>query len=353
MKLFTRTKFIGPIALVAATAGGSAAAAAPSSEAQAPTSCEGMEGSAPTQTSEAPPREAEQQQREPFGPVALIGEGLSKICLNDEQRAEIEKLGQRVSSKEEAVMDARRSLRSAIVQQLESGTIDERSLGDEIDGLVKAREDASPALRKALEDLHGILDPGQRTALVDAIQHRIQENTEASRGWSEDLAKDLRLSGDQKSRVKEVLARSKPQLDEERERMRTILDAFKGDAFSMERLVPITDVGKRTRARAEAMVNMAKELAAILTPEQRTELAKRLEMKPMKGAPEEEMREPGAEPREEPRGEKQQPLVAVRGFRAGGVRGWGGGGYAVRRTTVRTGYAAGYPLVGGYGPGIW
>jgi Spy/CpxP family protein refolding chaperone len=351
MKLFTRTKLIAPIGLVVATAGGSAMAAPPSG-AQAPTVCEGMEESGPSEVREAPAREAEQ--REPFGPVALIGEGLSKVCLSDDQRAAIDKLGKQVSAKEESVMDARRELRSALVQQLKSGAIDERALTDEIDGLVKSREDASPVLRRAFEDLHGILDPGQRAALADAIQQRIKENTESSRGWFDELANDLRLSEDQKSRLKDVLSRAKPQLDEERARVAAVLDAFRKEDFSMDKILPLGDVGKRMRSRAEGMVSIAKELTAILTPEQRQELVNRLETKSAKGAPAEESREPATEPEGESLGEGQQRIVAVRGFRAGAVRGWRGGGAAVRRTTVvRTGYAAGYPLVGGYGPGIW
>ena len=131
-----------------------------------------------------------------------------------------------------------------------------------------------------------------------------------------------------------------------------VLDAFKKDDFSMEKILPISEVGNRTRMRAEGMVRAAKELAGILTPEQRADLVKRMESKTTSGAPEEEV-EPGGAPQAEPRGETQQSIVVSRGYRAGAVGGWGGGGYAARRTTVRTGYAGGYPLVGGYGPGVW
>lgn len=383
MKLFTRATFVGPMTLALATAG-SAAAAPPGGAAQAPATCEGMEEKAPTQEEKAPtqeesrPPEAEPR-REHHGPVALVGEGLSRICLSDEQRAAIEALGRRVSAKEQQVMEARRALRSALVRQIESGGIDERALTDEVDALVKAREDASPVFRKALEDLHGILDQGQRAALADAIQKRVQERTEASRGWFEAFAKELSLSEQQKNRIHEMLTKARPQLDEERATAAAVFDAFKKDDLSMEKVAPIGDVGKRTRARAEGMVRAAKELAATLTPEQRAELVKRLQTRTMKekakpgeakpgetepGEAEPEKAEPEEDEEEErsgepsrrsqgqPAGEVQQGVVVARGYRAGAVTGWGGG-YAARRTTVRAGYAAGYPLVGGYGPGIW
>ncbi|MBX3212366.1 MAG: Spy/CpxP family protein refolding chaperone [Labilithrix sp.] len=375
MKLFTRTRFIVPVGLVVATAAVPALAAAPEEAAKkeaAPTHCPGMEEAKATLAGEATrggatkddatKHEAEPQ-REPTGPLALVGAALQKVCLSNEQRAAVEKLGDQVRPKEEAVMDARQALRQALLEQLEAGKIDERALDDEIDALVKAREEASPVLRKALEELHGILDPGQRAAFVDAIESRTKEIAEDSRGWLDTLAKDLALSDEQKQRVGAVLDKAKPALDEERSRASKAFDAFKKDEFSIDEVVPVGDVGERTRKRAEGMVGVAKELASILTPEQRRELAGKLEGRSHAGGHGAGgSATTSAQPDEV--GVTTQPLVVARGggFRAGGVRGWssggyvrGGyvrGGYAARGVAVGTGYAAGYPLVGA-GPGIW
>ncbi|MBX3222019.1 MAG: hypothetical protein KF795_15990 [Labilithrix sp.] len=361
MKLLTRTRFIVPVGLIVATAAGPALAAdAPKKEA-APTNCPGMEqgaavldGEAITTTKEAA------QEREPMGPLALVGGALQKVCLSDEQRAAVEKLGDQVRPKEEAVMEARQALRSALIEQLASGRIDAHALDGKVDAIVKAREDASPVLRKSLEDLHGILDPGQRSAFVDALESRIKELSEASRGWLDTLGHDLSLSADQKHRIGAVLDKAKPEVDEERARASKAFDAFKKDDFSMEKIVPVGDVGQRTRKRVEGMVGIAKELAAILTPEQRGELAKKLEGRtPKIGAASGDHATTNAASEDGVIDEVGQPLVVARGggFRAGAVRGWGGGagyvrgGYAARSVAVG-GYAAGYPLVG-VGPGIW
>lgn len=337
MKRFMFANVIWPIGLLVVTAGGTASAAE-----MAPTVCEGQNE---TESSTDRPRYGSPeaaQKREVFGPVALIAAGLSKTCLNDEQRAAAEQLGKQVSEKEKAVADARHAFRSALVDQLKSGRIDEGALKDEIDAVVKARTEASPVLRKAIEDLHGILDPGQRAALADAIEAHMKEIGKASGAWLDAFAKDLNLSDDQKSRIRDVLAKASPELEEERAGAAAAFDAFKKDDFSIEKISPVARVSERTRARAEGMVARAKEIMAILTPDQRADLAKKIE-----SAAREQV---GTSQQGD---QVQQSLVARRtGYRAGAVGGWGGG-VSASRTTVRTGYAAGYPLVGGYGPGVW
>lgn len=350
MKLFTRTKVIGSVALVATTVGGAVVAAplsegAPAEEAACPMSHEDVAEESASSTSNT-----SEGSREAFGPVAMVAHALSKVCLDDQQRAAIEQLGEDVVAKDKEVRSARKELRSALVHQLEQGKIDEDDLADEVDELVRAREEASPVLRKALEDLHGILEPEQRTAFVGALESRMKEVADASAGWFDSFSTDLELSDEQKQQIGDVLARAKPELDEERERAKAVFDEFEKDDFSVEKIVPLAEVGERTRQRAEGMIAIAKELVDILTPEQRVLLAQKIEGVTAKSAAEKAIT----------RTTHQAIVVSGGSVRAGAVRGWGGGyggvrvagGYAARGVSVRTGYAAGYPL-GGYGPGVW
>ena len=252
------------------------------------------------------------------------------------------------------------------------------------DDLVSAREDASPVLRKGLEDLHGILDSGQREAFVNALESKMKELKEGSEGWRDQLAKDLGLSDDQRQRIDDVVSKAKPQLKEERAMAKKIFEAFKGDDFSVEKVAPVGDVGERTRARAESMIGVAKELVDILSPEQRDVLAKKIEGRIAKKHAHHHGATTSAEPDDDDDDvdQTQQPFIAARGggFRAGRVGGWGGGyarggyvaggvrggyvgggyrggyvgggGYVARGAVVGGGYAAGYPL-NGYGPGVW
>ncbi len=348
MKLFIRTKFIGPLGLFIASAGGCAVSAAPDT-ASTSTVSDGIETAA---TPESHEKEEAEQQREPYGPVAHIADALSKVGLSDEQRAAAERLGKEVAEKEKGVVEARHDLKLALAKQLKEGKIDAQALQHEIDALVKAREEASPTLRKSVENLHGILDEEQRGAFVDALKSRIKELDEASQKWFGELSKDLRLTEEQRNKAKDVLEKTKAHLADERKKTETLFDAFKGKEFSIERIVPISDVGERTRKRATEMIRVAKELTDILTPEQRSELAKKLEApppsEPLKGV---HLPKIGGH-EGELLGEAQQGIVVGRGYRAGAVRGWGGG-YSARSMTVSGGYAAGYPFIGGYGMGIW
>jgi Spy/CpxP family protein refolding chaperone len=288
---------------------------------------------------------------EAYGVPELVGDALSKVCLSDEQRAKVEQLGKQVAPKVKEVAEARHAFLAAAAEQLRSGQVDEHALRDEIDVLVKAREDASPTLRKAFEQLHDTLDPSQRAAFVDAIEARMKEIGEKSKAWLDTFAKDVDLSSDQKSQIADALGAAKPELHEERSMAKAIFEAFKGDKFSTEAILPEAKVGERTRAAAEETVLLAKAIADILKPEQRAEIAKKIESKsaPESGCPAAGTAPTGSEHADE----SKEALIAARGgFRAGAVRGWGGG-YAARGVYARSGYAAGYPLVGGWGPGIW
>jgi Spy/CpxP family protein refolding chaperone len=344
MKLITRARFIGSTALLVASAGGVAMAAAPpgvpGAEA-APTTCENAT------TPESPEMAKEDAAREPYGPVELVADALAKVCLSDDQRAAIEKLGKQVGPKERAVAEARHALVAALAEQLRSGTIDENALKDKVDALAKARQDAAPAMHKAIDGLHGILDAGQRNTFVDAIEGRVKGLAQASSGWSDSIAKDLGFTDDQKHRIQDVLGKEKPELRKERDTVAAAFEGFRKDDFSTDKVIPVADVGDQSRAEAEGMIATANEIVPILTADQRGMLADKIESKPNEA--------PASPPSRSPSGTDttQQGIFAARGFRAGAVGGWGGGfGYGrAGFVGMGAGYRAGFPFW--RGPGIW
>jgi Spy/CpxP family protein refolding chaperone len=287
------------------------------------------------------------------GVIELVSGALAKTCMSDDQRAAVDKLGKRVADKEHEVADARHALILALAEQVRTGKIDEGALKDEVDALVKARTDASPELRKDLEDLHGILDKDQRGTFVDAIEGRMKELAQASPSYLDSMAKDLKLSDDQKTAIGKVLDQSKTELQDERKNAKAAFDAFRGDDFSIEKILPAAQVGDKLHAKLEGMIRSAKEITPILTPEQRGELADKIEARAgARGSAGTQSAAPRASSEPESVDQSQEALVAARGgFRAGAVRGWGGG-YA-SSVSVNRGYVAGYPFVGGFGPGIW
>jgi Spy/CpxP family protein refolding chaperone len=295
-----------------------------------------------------------QAQDDVNGVLELVSGALAKTCLTDDQRAAVEQLGKNVAAKEHEVRDARHALMFALAEQLRAGKVDPGALKDKGEALVKAREDASPELRKDIEQLHAILDKDQRATFVDAIETRMKELADASGSWLDTLAKELDLSSDQKTAIRNVLDESKSALQDERKTAVAEFDAFKGDDFSIEKISSVSKVGDRVRARLGRMVHSATEIAAILTPEQRAKLADKIEARAGgKGSTAEQNPAPSASSEPEQVGETQDRIIVGGGaYRAGAVSGWGGG-YASRSVAVGGGYAAGYPLVGGFGPGIW
>ncbi len=356
--------------------------------------------------------QGQEQQGDPTGIGSLIADGLSRVHLNQDQRGRVEDLGKRVNEREQAVTNAHHDLRDALAEQVRAGKVDEHALDNDVDALVRAREEASPVLRRAFEDLHGILNPQQRGELVDAITNRLGDTRDDAGQWFDQLSRDLQLTDEQKPRVREILDGAKPTIDEDSDRARRVIDAFKGDQFDVDEIVPVEEVGSHTRDRARGMIGIARDLVDVLTPEQRSRLADKLEQRgqeegrgqqgqpgqygpqqggpgqygpqqgqygpqqgqygPQQGAPGQfgQQGAPGQFGPQQPQGSPIQPQMTplgathdafvagggfrAGGFRAGGFRGWGGGGFRAGHVTVaRGGYAAGYPFIGGYAPFIW
>ncbi len=405
MKRFTAARLIGHIGLVVvATAAGTALAAqapATTTGQESPTTCESTPNPAPPEPSD------QTVSGDPYGPQKLIADALSKVCLSDQQRVAIEQLGKEVRAKEDVVSEARHSFIKALAEQVRSDHVDAGALRPEIDALAKAREEASPVMRKALEDLHGILDAGQRATFVDALVDDMKQLKDASAGWFDSMASELGLTDGQKERIKNDLTQAKTDNELDRDRAKAVFDSFKGNDFTIEKVSPESEVGPRTHARAEKMVTLAKEIADTLTPQQRAELADKIEAKATKGAPGTApppstgtpntgtpgnaappgseapgygapgygapgygapntgtpgTQAPGTAVPGEGMGQSHQGFVAAGGVRRGVVGGWGGGyggwgrgGFVggARYGAVSTGFVGGYPFMGGYGPGIW
>jgi Spy/CpxP family protein refolding chaperone len=272
--------------------------------------------------------------------VSLIAAGLSKVNLSDAQKARVDEIAKTIVGKEKEVIDARRALMRGVIEQLKAPEFDETALKGPIDDLVKARKDASPTMRGAIEDLHGLLDVDQRSAFVDAIKERLQAHQAGMKHMADKIAQDLALTPEQTAKLKDVLSAAGPALESGRTNAQSVFDAFKSSDFSMERVAPISHVATRTRERAEGMVGLAKKISKVLTPEQRTELASKIE---------EHMQ------RRHGQGCVTPPASTGGGENVGRVSsGWLGYGFGFPYYGgFGYGYGLGYPFYGSLGWGIW
>ncbi|HZU85715.1 MAG TPA: Spy/CpxP family protein refolding chaperone [Polyangiaceae bacterium] len=221
------------------------------------------------------------------GVVRLVGDALGDVPLTPSQRADIEKLAADSDAAHAEARAARRELMLAIAAQVEAGAIDRAALQPRIDAVAAAVARAQPADRAALERLHGLLTPDQRSAFVAALESRWNERPAPQgahplRQW----ARDLNLSGDQRDQIKAALQarlRGGPHEGggprawaEARERRAKLLEAFEKDRFVLDEVAPTQEGAGRAARAGDWLLGVAEAALPVLTPEQRVVAAQKI-----------------------------------------------------------------------------
>lgn len=253
----------------------------------------------PSSASSAAPSRAPVAQNA-HGPVKLLGEALGDVPMTASQRAEIEQLATEAEARHAAARAARRDLTLAVAAQVEAGRIDREQLRPKIDALASAMAASQPADRAAIERLHAILGPDQRTAFVDALEARLHERMggmggvggPGHQGKLAHWAQELNLSDAQREQIKTALEQhfraaaqeqgaSHEQADEHpwmeaKRRGAKLLDAFKQDRFVLDEVAPRQNPEEQAVRSSGFFLGMAEAALPILTPEQRKAAAEKL-----------------------------------------------------------------------------
>jgi Spy/CpxP family protein refolding chaperone len=280
------------------------------------------------------------------GIVQLVDRALQGIDLRPEQTEALQKLGAKVDEKLEPVTEARKNLVLALADEIEAGKVDKDTLKPEIEDVVKASETASPLLRKAFDKLHDILDAKQREEFVEHFKDELKEFKQKHpvREQLEKLAHTLALTDDQKAKIGEILEKDEGAGKKVHENMERVLDAFPSDSFSMDAVLPEGQVREHVEKMEGRIIEDAREVTDILTPEQRKIAAEKIRSRAAarRGGGKTGGESTGAAGSPlEATGSESEALWAARGF--GGYGGFGypgfgwGGGYGFSR-----GYAAGF-----------
>lgn len=217
------------------------------------------------------------------GQVKLAAEALAQVPLRADQRAQIEKLAAHADGYHAAVTAARKDLMLALSSQVAAGQIDASALAPKVDAIGAAVEAAHAGHRTALEQLHAILDSGQRSAFVDALKGQVagQWRSHMGKGGWEARWAELNLTGDQKAQIESIvhgeMSAMKGEWKAGHERGAKILDAFRADSFVMDQVAPAEDVRTRTAQMTGHVIDVAQKVLPILTPEQRAIAAQKLE----------------------------------------------------------------------------
>lgn len=216
--------------------------------------------------------------RTPHGFVQLIGEALSEVSVRPDQEAALEALGRQVEPLQSKVDDAENTLLLALADQVLVGHVDRDALEPQVAQYASARQEVSGELRSVFEQLHDLLDHGQREDFADALESRVHDVRRAILAGEQldEIGQQLNLTEAQKQAIRDGLQQLAPALERERERIHGVIEAFRGETFSIEEQLPQSQVSERARARADRIIDLTAGLVSILDPAQREKLAARI-----------------------------------------------------------------------------
>ncbi|MBX3207102.1 MAG: Spy/CpxP family protein refolding chaperone [Labilithrix sp.] len=221
------------------------------------------------------------------GARKVFEKALADVELRPEQEEAVGKLKAEAKERHAPVREARRGLMLAVAEQIEKGKIDRCALAPEIKKVASAMAEARPGDREAMEKLHSILDPDQRTRFVDALKRHWESHQKSfdAAAMTDKISRELDLTDDQKDKVRHILsglkeiAEAEPAHAEHRALWSRILEAFKGDHFDLDEVAPSKDVAEKTTKRIEGHLWAAEALLPVLTEQQRGVLADKLRSK--------------------------------------------------------------------------
>ncbi len=251
------------------------------------------------------------------GPAKHVADALATVPLRADQRATLEQMAKDAETRMEPARKARADLMVAIADQIQAGNIDKTALQPKIDALAAAHQAVQPQNRAAFEKLHDLLTPDQRLAFVNAMESRHEQHAEHAqgegpRGRMHKWATELGLSQDQQDQIKQKLtarwqahvANATTGADpsgaaadghmlakghEMHQQYKAMLEAFKGDKFSMDQVAPAPDHKEMANGFAGHMLGMLETALPVLTPDQRATAANKLRERAQKIDEEEEV----------------------------------------------------------------
>ena len=224
------------------------------------------------------------------GVTMFIALSLDSLGLPADEQAAVTRIQADLFTRMEPSRVAEQAVLTALADGVAAGAIDEARVAAAITELERASGQVHEATVDALNQLHGVLTPAERSALVDKVwahwavfQQANAEGDQAGKGSPtgqlNDLAVELGLSTDQVAKVSagyHERMRAAPgavdpaDVDKHVKR----LGEFRADAFDARGLSGGAAANARVAGRgATAMARFDEAASPVLTPEQRTQLA--------------------------------------------------------------------------------
>jgi Spy/CpxP family protein refolding chaperone len=250
-------------------------------------------GSAPTDEEDESIADLKEHHRHHHhgGFAMFIAMSLDSLGTTPDQDAAIKKIQADMYAKMQPAHDAEKNVLLTLADGVAEGAIDQAKVDAAIAQTASAATGVHDAVADSLNQLHAILTPPQRAALVGKVEahfnvwHQANSDDEpaekdAHGGHLGKLAKDLGLSPDQVEKIrasfKSSIGAAPVHFDakEAEFHLKAFEAAFASDAFDAKALT----TGGQANAHvanwgATRMARFYESVAAVLTPDQRTRLA--------------------------------------------------------------------------------
>jgi Spy/CpxP family protein refolding chaperone len=223
---------------------------------------------------------------------------IETIGITPEQQAQVDKIKAELHAKTQPVRDAQKAVLLALADGVAAGSIDTAKIDGAVAAVGTAAAQTHGATANELNELHAVLRPEQRAALVDKVEahwlvwkesngdEKAAAKEHEEGGHIAHVAKEFALTNDQVAKVKasfessltaHAQAHGTFNPAEAEAHMKAFGAAFAADTFDANTLS--TAAAAHTSMATwgvSRMVRFYEALAPVLTPEQRTKVADKL-----------------------------------------------------------------------------
>jgi Spy/CpxP family protein refolding chaperone len=267
---------------------------APSDTPQAQADLTQAEVSTPQENEEVASELVDRLRHHHHGGVGMfIAMSLDTLGTTPDQHDAIEKIQSNLKTKFEPAHGAEQKVMTLLADGIAAGKIDRPKVDAAVARLGTASAGVHAAVIDALNQLHAVLNPGQRMALVDKVEAHWEVWKEANaaagdpaekpeHGRLETMTRELALTPDQVDKIKARIKSSGelgPKFDPEKvtAHLTALGNAFESDNFDAKALGPGEGVSGPMATWATAgMARFYEAATPVLTPDQRTKLAERI-----------------------------------------------------------------------------
>jgi Spy/CpxP family protein refolding chaperone len=217
--------------------------------------------------------------------LALVRQAVESLPLRPDQKIEADRLVSEATARHEGLIAARLALGGTIAAQVRAGVVDRPLVEHELDAFKAAMMEVRAADIAAFGRLHDVLDAGERSKLVDALEdglgaaHGPRGKLHSMQKW----VKDLGLTDTQIARIMAAMPGEMSRRGDlshangrgGRGALRATLEAFRGDRFAIDESVTgaLTHASER---RSGKVLDALLAATPVLTPDQRELLAQRI-----------------------------------------------------------------------------